>query len=81
MVVDKLGNSFSRVAIARYDGSARVALFVDLWKYVKTTSLVPGLDERYLSVSESIRLSLCRRLVYSLTRSCTLLVRSDDCFW
>ena len=35
MVVDELGNSFSRVAIAGYYGSARVALFVDLWKYVE----------------------------------------------
>ena len=33
MVVDKLGNSFSTVAIAGYYGSARVALFVDLWEY------------------------------------------------
>ena len=39
MVVDKLGNSFSRVAIAGYYRSARVALFVDLWKYVKTFCL------------------------------------------
>ena len=37
MVVDELGNSFSRVAIAGYFGSARVALFVDVWEYVKTT--------------------------------------------
>ena len=29
MVVDKLGNSFSRVAVAGYDGSARIALFMD----------------------------------------------------
>ena len=39
MVVDEFVNSFSRVAIAGYYGSARVALFVDLWKYVKTTGL------------------------------------------
>ena len=39
MVVDELGNSFSRVAIAGYHKSARVALFVDLWKYVKTICL------------------------------------------
>ena len=39
MVVDKPGNSFSRVAIAGYYGSARVALFVDLWEYVKTACL------------------------------------------
>ena len=39
MVVDELGNSFSRVTIAGYYGSATVALFVDLWKYVKTTCL------------------------------------------
>ena len=31
MVVDELGNSFSRVAIAGYYGLVRVALFVDLW--------------------------------------------------
>ena len=29
VVVDKLGNPFSRAAIAGYDGSARVALFMD----------------------------------------------------
>ena len=29
MVIDELGNAFSRVAIAGYDGSAGVALFVD----------------------------------------------------
>ena len=81
MAVDELGNSFSRVAIAGYYGSARVALFVDLWKYVKTPALSSELDERYFSVSESIRLSLCKRVVHSLTRFCTLLVRSDDCFW
>ena len=39
MVVDELGNAFSRVAIAGYYGSARVALFVDLWKYVKASYL------------------------------------------
>ena len=39
MVVGKLRNSFSRVAIAGYYGSARVALFVDVWEYVKTTCL------------------------------------------
>ena len=39
VVVDELGNSFSRVAIAGYYGSARVALFVNHWKYVKTTCL------------------------------------------
>ena len=39
MVVDKLGNSFSRVAIAGYYGPARVALFVGLWEYVKTACL------------------------------------------
>ena len=32
MVVDELGNSFCRVAIAGYYGWARVALFVDLRK-------------------------------------------------
>ena len=31
MVVEELRNSFSRVAIAGYYGSARVALFVDFW--------------------------------------------------
>ena len=36
MVVDELGNS---LAIAGYYGSARVALFVNLWKYIKTTCL------------------------------------------
>ena len=39
MVVNELGNSFSRLAIAGYYGSTRVALFVDLWEYVKTTFL------------------------------------------
>ena len=47
----------------------------------KRPALGSEVDERYFRVSESIRLSLCRRVVYSLTRSCTLLVRSDDCFW
>ena len=41
MAVEELGNSFSRMAIAGYYGSARVALFVDLWKYVKTTCIGP----------------------------------------
>ena len=39
MVVDELGNSFSRVTIAGYYRSARVALFVDLWEYLKTACL------------------------------------------
>ena len=39
MVVDELGNSFGRVTIAGYYGWVRVALFVDLWKYVKTSCL------------------------------------------
>ena len=39
MVIDELGNAFSRVAIAGYDGSARVALFVDFRENVETTSL------------------------------------------
>ena len=39
MVVDELRNSFSRVAIVGYYGSARVALFVDFWEYVKTACL------------------------------------------
>ena len=61
MIVDKLGNSFSRVAIA--GRSAKVALFVDLWEYVKRPALGSEVDERYCSVSESIRLSL-----YSVSR-------------
>ena len=51
MVVDELGNSFSEVAIAGYYGSARVALFVDLWKYVKDVQ--PG------SVGREVFLCLC----------------------
>ena len=39
MVNGELGNGFSRVAIAGYDGSARVALFVDFRENVETTSL------------------------------------------
>ena len=43
MVVDELRNSFSRVAIAGYYGSARVALF--------GPALGSELDKRYFSVS------------------------------
>ena len=39
MVVDKLVNTFSRVVTAGYDGSARVALFMDFRENVETTSL------------------------------------------
>ena len=77
MVVDKLGNMFNRVVIDGFDGSARVALFMDFRECAEGTSL----DERYLNWSHSRSDRFCvNRSMYSLTRVCSLLVRSEDCF-
>ena len=52
------------MAIAGYDGSARVALYEDFRENVQTTSLgIRVGSERYLNVS-----FLCKRVVYFLKR-------------
>ena len=82
VVVDKFRNLLCRMAIARKDRASGVALFVDYREDVETTSLgIWELEVRYSNLSSSIKSSLCRRLRYSLTRSCILFFRLVDCFW